>query len=146
MKPDGYLRKYLEKSLRYIDTGENGLAYRALPERCGCRKLVTPTEGDIYVARGSALPVWKLTSRALEMDLSRVWMPQLPRTPRVDLISRTDIERFVDLDPDAIALIEAIHEMHLAERAKLIVPERLDPLEGRQLFPFAADQRTAGGR
>lgn len=83
---------------------------------------------------------WKL-----KPDEKKIWMAQARQVPRVDLISRADIERaYLDHNEESQAYIEECHLLYLANRAELIVPFRDDPTEGRILFPFPKEQRTSG--
>jgi hypothetical protein len=83
----------------------------------------------------------------MQMDIESIWMAQQVMVPRVDLISKADIERAYTSDnPEvaaaAIEYIEECHKMFMENRAKLIAPFREDPTEGRLLFPFCKDERT----
>src|SRR6266566_4596015 len=82
---------------------------------------------------------------------THIWRRQQVKVPRVDLISAADIERAYLEDPKSSTArrykryIEEVHEIYMRNRAKLIVPFREDPTEGRLLFPFPPDERTQGG-
>lgn len=77
--------------------------YLKLPKSCRCRKYVSKYEADQtyvsayaaqqLVSNGNAMCVFKLLARGLVKDENQIWMPAQGRVPRVDLISRADIER-----------------------------------------------------
>jgi hypothetical protein len=99
------------------------------------------------------------------MDDLSIWMAQQVMVPRIDLISKADIERaYTSDDPEvsaaAMEYIEECHKLFMENRAKLIVPFKEEylgdwPLPtpdkngnivgGRLLFPFSKDERTSGG-
>lgn len=165
------------------------LYYLKLPKTCRCRRFITMYAADEIVANGKAMRTFKLLARGLVKDENQVWMPVItPRVPRVDLISRADIERafigstrkskhyqynsktqrfeVIRTIPEGTTLgewllraeeevqferrirnqyrqyIDQCHEVTMDARAKLIVPFRPDPFEGRTLFSFFKDQRT----
>jgi len=127
-------------------------SFKALPEKCSCKKSVTLEKAETLVARGQALLVYKPKEHkplheANDIDISQIVMVvNRSQTPRVDLVTRSDVERaYIDGRQDYIQYIEEIHLMIETERAKLIVPFKPDLLEGRLLFPFGSDQRTKGG-
>ena len=190
--PDGRRRDLLIPNERYI--GELGVSleaqswYYQLKRTCRCRRFISVSDATEFVARGTAVWLLKVKKNAIIPDDGAVWMPvERERVPRVDLITRSDIERavtgserrsrhhrfdsvlqrFVRLAPpdgttkeewrkDAEEevkferrirkqysfYIEEIHDMYMENRAKLIVPFRPDPFEGRCLF-FSNDQRTS---
>jgi hypothetical protein len=144
--------EYLTAGRFYYSDDPKFKSFKAIPERCNCRKWVTYEKADILVAKGTALVVYKpRANKALDVnydvDISQVIMVvNRSQTPRVDLITRSDIERaYLDGRQDYITYIEEIHAMIMNERAKLIAPFREDPCDGRLLFPFGSDQRTIGG-
>jgi hypothetical protein len=132
-------------------------SFKALPEKCVCKKLVTVERASLFLAQGKAFKVYRpgtkkdwskdLPFQMQEDDIMQVVMPVVrSQTPRVDLVTRADIERaYIDGQEKSVRLIEEIHKMIMEERAKLIVPFQPDPQEGRLLFPFSPDQRTKGG-
>lgn len=138
-----------------ISPGERYLAaendyFKQLPVKCPCKKQVTLAEAQERIKTGQAEPVYKLKHGRMEADTWMIWMAQQRQVPRIDLVSRPDIERaYLSDDPEvaeaAQFMIEEIHRMHIANRLKLIVPFRPDPTEGRLLFCFADDLRTKGG-
>ena len=76
--------------------------YLKLPKSCRCRKFTSLRDADQYVstytakdllANGNAMCTWKLLVKGLEPDDNQIWMPAQGRVPRIDLISRADIER-----------------------------------------------------
>ena len=143
---------YLTPGRLYYSDDPKFKYFKALPEKCICKKRVSYERADILVARGTALTVYKpRANRALDakndIDITQVIMVvNRNQTPRVDLITRSDIERaYADGRQDYIDYIEEIHDMIIGERMKLIIPFQEDALDGRLLFPFGADQRTAGG-
>jgi len=75
--------------------------YRPLPKSCRCKKQVTTAEATEYVGRGWAVWILQFRRRKGEVVLNdevstKIWMPVVrERVPRVDLISRADIERAV---------------------------------------------------
>ena len=143
---------YLTPRRLYYSDDPQFRSFKALPEKCTCKKWVSYEKADILVARGTALVVYKpRANKPLDVnhdiDISQVIMVvNRSQTPRVDLITRSDIERaFLDGRQDYIDYIEEIHDMIIGERLKLIAPFQEDPCGGRLLFPFGADQRTIGG-
>lgn len=128
--------------------------FKTLPKKCSCKLVVDSEIADIFVEQGKAFPLYRPQKGKLlvqdddnQIDCTQIVMPvNRAKTPRVDLITSADIERaYVDGQQKYIRLIDAIHEMIMTERMKLIVPFQRDPFEGRVLFPFPADQRTKGG-
>ena len=88
-------RDKLEAHRRYI--GEKNIEaqiwYAPLPKRCRCRWFITLHQADDLVGNGEALWVLKTENGALVQDETQIYMPRRVRVPRVDLISRADIER-----------------------------------------------------
>lgn len=73
---------------------EESLTYLKMPKTCRCRNYITYYEADEAVANGKAMRIFKLTAKGIVKDETRVWMPVVrEKVPRVDLISRPDIER-----------------------------------------------------
>lgn len=166
--------------------------YYPLPLSCRCRRYITLTEATESVACGQAVWLLKVKKQAVIPDEKRIWMPIVrEKVPRVDLISRPDIERavigseriskhyqynprskryvMIRIVPEGMTktewmedakkeiafekrirsqyqkYIEECHKIYMDNRAKLMVPFKPDPFEGRTLFTFANDQRTFGG-
>jgi hypothetical protein len=70
------------------------LYYLKLPKSCRCRKFITMYAADQFVESGKATRTFKLLARGLQKDENQIWMPVVrERVPRVDLISRSDMER-----------------------------------------------------
>jgi len=150
---------------RYLSVSDDNKIFRLLPNKCSCRKLVTRAEAEHLVVSGQAEPIWKYKDRRVQMDDLSIWMAQQVMVPRIDLISKADIERaYTSDDPEvaeaAIEYIEEVHRMYMENRAKLIVPFKEEylgdwPLPttdeyggvvgGRLIFPFSKDERTSGG-
>ncbi|MGH7748276.1 MAG: hypothetical protein ACREQ5_26495 [Candidatus Dormibacteria bacterium] len=129
--------------------------FRTLPKKCSCKLFVDSEIAEIFVEQGKACRIYRPSKNKplIEDDMDYIDVTQIvmpitrSKTPRVDLIAAADIERaFIDGQQRYINLIESVHDMIMEERAKLIVPFRPDPFEGRALFPFALDERTQGGR
>jgi hypothetical protein len=144
---------YLTPGRFYYSDDPQLKSFKALPEKCLCRKYVTYDKADTLVAKGTAIVVYRGPDNKRldvnhDVDITQVVMlVNRGQTPRVDLVTRADIDRaYVDGRQDYIEYIEAIHDMIMDERRKLIAPFREDPCGGRLLFPFGPDQRTAGGR
>ncbi len=154
----------LKEDTQYVRVGEDPpfnelfpvsigkhLDYFSLPKRCSCRKLAIYTEAKDIKEVGGAQIVWTFNHKTKEMEIDHksIWKRQQVKVPRTDLITAADIERMLDGDPDVARkyknYIEEIHRMYMENRAKLIVPFREDPTEGRLLFPFPPDCRTVGG-
>lgn len=138
----------------YLGLKENEATYLAMPKKCNCRKWLTIYDADALIKAGQALwfcrsvnGVTKLCEpyrdRKNKMVLGHIWRPvEREKVPRIDLITRADIERaFIDGKQDSVILIEEIHKMIMDARAKLIVPFREDPFEGRCLFLFGSVDR-----
>jgi hypothetical protein len=121
--------------------------FRSIPEKCNCKLLLSTNKAQEFIDQGKAIFIYGIKRHKLYIDETQILLPVEKRqTPRVDLITKADIERaYCDKIPKYIEYIEMVHEMIMIERAKLIVPFREDPTEGRLLFPFGADQRTYGG-
>jgi hypothetical protein len=142
---------YLKTTRWYYSDDPKFKSFKALPEKCECKKTVTLSRATILVLQGTALKIYKPKyKRPLnENRVDRfkiVMLVNRVQTPRVDLITKADIERaYVDGNNNYIKHIEELHNMIMEERAKLIVPFQEDPTEGRLLFPFGPDQRTVGG-
>lgn len=132
---------------KYLASGDY---FRLLPDKCQCRKKVTLYEARQLIETGRASPIYKYKHKRMEPEIYFIWMAQQAKVPRIDLISKADIERaYTSDDPDvakaAMEYIEEVHLLYMENRAKLIVPFRPDPTEGRLLFSFSADYRTFGG-
>lgn len=136
-------------------------------QRCSCRQLIGYAEAMDLLQNGNAKAIWELNKKHERMELyqreksikdrdgnptgatvieTHIWRAQQTKVPRIDLVSQADIERaYIDLNPTFIRYIEECHKLFMGNRAKLIVPFRDDPTEGRLLFPFPPDDRTPGG-
>ena len=141
--------EYLSVGRLYYTDDPKFKSFKALPEKCACKKMATIEKAEIYVARGQALLVYKPREHKILHEVNDIEVSQIvmvvnrSQTPRVDLITKSDVERaYIDRRQDYIQYIEEVHAMIESERAKLIVPFRPDGLEGRLLFPFSKDQRT----
>lgn len=168
--------KYLQANRYYYTTDDKFESFKALPLKCECKRYLTDEKGGKLVARGNAVPVYKPKENKLlhaENDIDEyqvIMIVDRPQTPRVDLITKADMERAytptalkavveaiqtgnrslfdkhkVSFDADSRHYadhIEEVHFMIMQARAELIVPFRDDPQEGRILFPFGPDQRT----
>lgn len=142
------------KSKEFMVAGEKYLAcgdhFRLLPHKCSCRKSVTTYEARQLVETGQAEPIYRFKRGRMEPEIFTIWMAQQSQVPRIDLISKADIERaYTSDDPEvaraAMEYIEEVHMLYMENRAKLIVPFREDLTEGRLLFCFSDDYRTTGG-
>lgn len=140
--------EYLTPGRFYYSDDPKFKSFKAIPVKCSCKKMVTLPRSVVLVEQGIALKIYK-PKEGRPLNDNRVDRFQVvmvvnrAQVPRVDLINSVDIERaYVDGREDYITLIEETHDMIMSERAKLIVPFREDPLEGRLLFPFSPDQRT----
>ena len=103
VKKDGKFRDILVTGDLYV--GELGVSleqqkmYYALPKSCRCKRRVTSWEATSFVAQGWAVWILQFKKRKGEVVLNdevstKIWMPVVrERVPRVDLISRADIER-----------------------------------------------------
>lgn len=148
----------LEPTRKYYTDDPKFVSFKPIPEKCDCKRYVTDDKRDEFVMKGVALLVYAPKAGCSlnedRVDWSQVVMVvNRVQTPRVDLITKADMERaYVDRRPEYIKHIEDVHAMIMEERAKLIVPFRDDPdvmydkngvmLAGRILFPFGPDQRT----
>ncbi len=143
---DILVRKNLLPNERYRAMDEYSQEFRLMPIKCACRKMVTLSEANDLIETGQAEQVFKVKRGTIETDHLAVWMSQERQVPRVDLISAADIDRaYVHDIQSSIDYIEEVHAMYMENRAKLIVPFREDPTEGRLLFPFPNEGRTSGG-
>lgn len=89
----------------YLYVGELGIKigdqswYYPLPESCRCKRRVSVAEATEFEARGWAVWILQFKRRKGEVVLNdevstKIWMPVVrERVPRVDLISRADVER-----------------------------------------------------
>lgn len=146
LKIDILVRKNLQPNERYRAMDETSQEFRLMPAKCACRKMVTLAEANELIENGEAEQVFKVKKHVLEADNFAIWMAQERQVPRVDLISAADIDRaYVHEIQSSIDYIEEVHRMYMENRAKLIVPFREDPTEGRLLFPFPNEGRTSGG-
>lgn len=98
IQPDGRTRDFLVAGEHYV--GELGVSlaeqewYYPLPKSCRCRRRVTSAEATEFVDCGWAVWLLKVKKSSIIPDEKRIWMPVVrERVPRVDLISRADIER-----------------------------------------------------
>jgi hypothetical protein len=148
--------KHLNPKRFYYTTDQKFESFKPLPLKCVCRKFVTDLEAVDFLAQGKALPIFKPSgSSPVSLndidDTQIIMLSDRPRTPRVDLVPRADMERAynklgdpffrssaetleearkeLDLkcaDP-SYRLIEEIQLMILEEREKLMVPFQDDP-------------------
>lgn len=106
IKKDGRPRDLVVSGERYV--GELGVNlaeqewYYALPKKCRCKRYVSVAEATEFVASGWA--VWILRFKRVRGEVrlnesggeDQIWIRVVrERVPRVDLISRADIERSV---------------------------------------------------
>lgn len=164
---------------------DNSRSYFVLKPKCKCRQLVTFSNSEDLLGVGGAKAIWRLNPKKKRLELyqvekplfeertvdgkktvtriatmleTHIWRAQQVKVPRVDLISKPDIERAYLEDPkSAIAkrykrYIEEVHQMFMDNRAKLFIPFveeeeqiRKNPAQGRSLWPFSPDDRTKGG-
>jgi hypothetical protein len=166
---------YLEPSRWYYTDDPKFKSFKALPEKCDCKKVITDLKASVMVKNGTALQVYKpregfLTTRENSLDRAQIiTVVNRAQTTRVDVITRADMERaYNDLthpfndpghknprDAEYMQHIEDIHAMIMEERRTLIVPYEAHPddmfdssgelFPGRLLHPFGPDQRTVGG-
>ena len=156
------MRSLLVPEERYLSMADGSPWYRLLQPKCRCRKLVTQRDAVELVEEGVAENVWRVKKGRIDIDLNMIWMSQQRQVPRVDMITKADIERaYVDETESSMEYIDEIHELILASRAKLVVPYVESrhigeyPLSGkdkdgnitpgRLIFPFTTDERTPGG-
>ena len=82
------------------------VCYLQLPKSCRCRKYVRLYEANEAfmcnyaakeaLANGSAMPIYKVKGDSVQIDENCIWMPIVrERVPRIDLITKADIERSV---------------------------------------------------
>ena len=68
--------------------------FRVMPRTCRCKRYTTLYQADEFVANGWAIWIVKVKKGAVVPDDARIWMPVVrERVPRIDLISRADIQR-----------------------------------------------------
>jgi hypothetical protein len=159
---DIQVRKNLIPGEKYLSMADGSPWFRLLPPKCRCRKMVTQRDAETLVEDGVAETIWRVKKGRIDIDYAMIWMAQQRQVPRVDMITKADIERaFVDETQTSIDNIEEIHLMIIANRAKLIVPfdeskhigdyplngkdKNGDITAGRLIFPFRHDERTPGG-
>lgn len=171
--------------------------YSPLPKSCRCKRRVSSAEATQFVSYGWAVWILQFRRRKGEVVLNdevekKIMMPVVrSRVPRVDLISRADIERAyigsekktrhfvfnpikqkfvrVQVVPEGMTkrewmmeaeeevkferrirkqyqqYIDDCHQVTLDARFALMVPFIPDPFEGRTIFSFSPEMRTAGG-
>jgi hypothetical protein len=112
------------------------------------KKIGTLLETHIWRDQQTKVPRIDLVTQA---DIERAYLPHavlknllLRETPKP---TEDEIEKAFNADnflgqKQYQRYIEMIHELYMENRAKLIVPFKDDPSEGRLLFPFPPDQRT----
>lgn len=143
--PSEKIVNFLGKGEKCIEITDGYKGYRSLPVFCTCKLLVTKDEAKMLIETGQAVRIHVKKFRTIKEDENSIWMAQQRQVPRVDLISKADIERaYVDQAQNSVDYIEEVHTMFMENRAKMIVPFKPDPWEGRTLFTFAPDQRTIG--
>ena len=104
IEPNGSLRENVVSGDSYV--GELGIKleqqvwYYPLPKTCRCKRRISVSEATEYEQDGRAVWILKFIRRKGEVILNpdqtfnAVWMPIVrERVPRVDLITRADIER-----------------------------------------------------
>lgn len=140
----------------YLEEWTKEPEYYQMRTKCVCRKWATLHEAIELTDNGQAKWAYKIKKQTVYRcepgfpradAIGHIWLPvEVGRVPRIDLITRTDIEKaYIAEVGESITYIEECHLLQMEERAKLIVPFSPDPQEGRCLFPFGADQRTPGG-
>jgi hypothetical protein len=73
--------------------------YYPLPAKCRCKRMISTSEATEFVGRGWGVWILQFKRRKGEVVLNdvvstKIWMPvERARVPRVDLISRSDVER-----------------------------------------------------
>lgn len=168
--------KHLNHERFYYTSDDKFDSFKAVPLKCECKRYLSDLKAWELVIAGDALPVYKPKEGQLLHAINDVDDAQIvmvvdrPQTPRVDLITKADMERAytptvlkavveavqtgnksvfdkhkvsISVDSsDFVDHIEAVHDMIMEARAALIVPFQPDPLDGRILFPFGPDQRT----
>lgn len=105
VKRDGCPRYAVISGDLYVGELGKGLEeqswYHPLPKSCRCKRYIGVDEATEYVGRGWAVWILQFKRKKGEVILNeevstKVWMPVVrERVPRVDLISRADIERSV---------------------------------------------------
>ena len=100
IRPEGIPRDLLVPGERYIGelnkNIENQSWCYSLPKSCRCRKFASSREVTEAVAVGQAVWILKLKKGAVIPDENQAWMAiERVKVPRVDLVSRADIERSV---------------------------------------------------
>jgi hypothetical protein len=95
--PDGLPRDLLVPGERYIGelgVGLNDQSWYFRIGRCRCKRLVSVADATEFVKSGWAVWVLKSLKRGIVVDEHKIWMPIVrSKVPRVDLISRADVER-----------------------------------------------------
>jgi hypothetical protein len=156
-----FTREQLTRDRLYLDLSKNDdektkknnikRYFRMLPDDCTCRKFTTHKDSEELVESGVADKIWVLErGNHVVADINLIWMTQQPMVPRIDLVTKTHIERaYTHSDPkirqEAMDYIEEVHRMYQDNLKALIKPFKPDPYEGRCLFPFGPDERTEGG-
>jgi hypothetical protein len=165
----------LEPTRWYYTDDPKFKSFKALPEKCDCKKRITDLKASVMINNGTALPVYKpregfTTTQENALDRTQIiTVVNRAQTTRVDVITRADMERaYNDLthpfddpnhrnvrDAEYMQHIEDVHAMLVEGLRKLTVPYKAHPddmfdsdgglLPGRLLSPFGPDQRTAGG-
>lgn len=134
--------------VRYVWVGTiNGRnEYRPI-EKCGCKKKIDKFQANEQTNYGNAKEVYKVKGGELETVDDAVWAnfwtEEKSKVPRIDLTTRADIERaFISKRKSSKRTIEEVHLMYMENRAKLIVPFRLDPYD----IPCSHPNKTDGFR
>jgi hypothetical protein len=102
-KKDRYPRKLLVSGDLYIGDLGVGIGeqewYYPLPKSCRCKRYVTVGEATEFVEQGRAVWILQFRRRKGEVVLNeevstKIWLRvEEPRVPRVDMISKADVER-----------------------------------------------------
>ncbi len=143
--------KHLQEGRLYYSDDPKFRSFKPVSLKCSCKLVISYNEAEIYLNQGKAFEIYKPDPLKPIDEVKpvegQIAMPVIrSQTPRVDLITKADMERaYVYGYKKYIDHIEEVHAMILSERARLVVPFKPDPQEGRLLFPFGPDQRTHGG-
>jgi hypothetical protein len=96
-KTTGRPRDLLESGKQYIGELGKGMEdsqlYYELLSGCRCRRRISSVEATAAVANGEAIWLLKVKKQAV-IPSNMLWMPvERVRVPRVDMVSRADMER-----------------------------------------------------
>jgi RNA polymerase sigma factor (sigma-70 family) len=152
---------------RFISDGKKPASFRALPERCRCRREITRSEAYKLEESGVVQLVFKLKNGKLVTDEKQVWSERAVRVPRVSA-TNVSTEKYAAGDKTSRRNLDLAHQLSVLMLRELMhgpaeivrhpvsgemvevptarpVDESKDVWRGQAFFVAWTDRRTEGG-